>query len=311
MKTIQTQLLIIVILTFCVACTPEPRKVDITNDSIIIGNVEYFFPIGIDTFIHNYGPTSRETPNTNGITYVWDELGIFCETKDFQNITSIGFLINQGKNYKFLPDNTFDGNIFVNGQEINTTIPETRQNHFVGDISILSFYNLDEGYRYFVSVQQRMRPTDLDKFKPSSYEGEVIYFSDFNFKLAVIQELMYKKELLKPKFDIYEFIERHQERDIYIEEEGYDFIPEVTKYFEELKIPKELLDKVETLEQDGGNEIYGQLIRFWNGEDETFNIQSADDARSLPNLKKVVLFPSTDSTLKKSFETMGIQVEQI
>lgn len=96
-------------------------------------------------------------------------------------------------------------------------------------------------------------------------------FKDFNFKLAVIQVLMHEMELLTPTFDLYNFVKNHGGRKIDTEEEGYEIIPEVKEYFENLEIPSELLNQVEEIYQDGGNEICLQLIRSWDGEGEVFN----------------------------------------
>ncbi|GAA4276346.1 DUF6892 domain-containing protein [Aquimarina mytili] len=139
---------------------------------------------------------------------------------------------------------------------------------------------------------------------------EPITFTDFNFKLAVIQVLMYEKELIKPKFDLYEFVKQHQAREINIEDEGYDFIPEVTAYFENLKIDKNLATEVTEIYQDGGNEIYLELIRFWDGEDAAFDITSAKDAKQFPNLKRVTLFDASPE-LEDEFKNLGIEVEYL
>ena len=109
----------------------------------------------------------------------------------------------------------------------------------------------------------------------------MVEFKDFNFKLAVIQRLMYEQDVLEPRFDVYEFVKGYTARHIDIEEKGYDIIPEVRHYFEQLEIPSETLSLVEEIDQDGGDEIYLQLYPFWDGEDDVFNIQSADDAALL------------------------------
>ena len=40
---------------------------------------------------------------------------------------------------------------------------------------------------------------------------------------------------------------------------------------------------------DGGNEIYAQLIPFWDGEDDVFDIESLteEDILQFPNLKVI------------------------
>jgi len=136
--------------------------------------------------------------------------------------------------------------------------------------------------------------------------SDLVRFKDFNFKLAVIQRLMYEQNVLVPRFDVYEFVKGYTARQIDIEEEGYDIIPEVRQYFEQLKIPAETLPLVQEINQDGGDEIYGQLYPFWDGEDDVFNIQAADDAALLPNLKSVTLFYADDERILEEFKQRGI-----
>lgn len=134
-------------------------------------------------------------------------------------------------------------------------------------------------------------------------------FKDFNFKLAVIERLMYEQGVLTPRFDVYDFVEAYVERQIDIEEEGYDIIPEVRAYFEQLEIAAELLPRIEEINQDGGDTIYGQLCPFWDGEDDVFNIQSAEDAALLPNLRSVTLFYDEDQRILQEFRQRGIAAE--
>lgn len=110
--------------------------------------------------------------------------------------------------------------------------------------------------------------------------------ADFNFKLMVIQQLMYVEEVLLPKFNIWEFAENYTQRTIDIEEEGYAPIPEAMDYFKKLPIPKELLIDIEELLPNGGNEIYGQIIPFWDGETEDFMVENLADIAYLPRLKR-------------------------
>lgn len=146
-----------------------------------------------------------------------------------------------------------------------------------------------------------------DKYKIPEIEEELIEFKDFNFKLSIIQELMYFQEVLKPKFDLYEFADWYQERRITIEEEGYDFIPEVTQYFQEVPIPKSLAKYVTELSQDRGNDIYLRMFRFGDGEGDEFDIESAEDAKHFPNLKKVTLCYANKNVLKQ-FKKLGIEI---
>ena len=139
--------------------------------------------------------------------------------------------------------------------------------------------------------------------------SDSVQFKDFNFKLAVIERLMYQRDLLTPRFNVYNFAVAYTERQIDIEEEGYDIIPEVRAYFEQLEIPVALLPLIEEIDMDGGDEIYGQLCPFWDGEDDIFNIQSAEDAVLLPNLKSVTLFYDEDERILEEFRQRGIAAQ--
>ncbi|WP_375580434.1 hypothetical protein ABWH96_05195 [Marivirga tractuosa] len=156
------------------------------------------------------------------------------------------------------------------------------------------------------SVDDRVCTVPNDKYQIPEIKEELIEFKDFNFKLSVIQELMYFQEVLKPKFDLYEFVDWYQERRIDIEKEGYDFIPEVTRYFQELPIPKSLAKYVTNLSQDGSDDIYFSMLRFHDGEGDEFDIESAEDAKHFPNLKKVSLCYAKKSVFKE-FQILGIK----
>ena len=140
-------------------------------------------------------------------------------------------------------------------------------------------------------------------------KSKAIEFKDLNFKLAVIQELMYNKCLIEPEFDVYEFIESYDKRKIDVDEEGYEPIPEVLQYFENFEVPEELAKNIDYLSLDGGNEIYLQVCPYWDGEDDVFNIKSADDAVNFPNLKEVILFYDKDQSILEQFKKMGIEAE--
>ena len=57
------------------------------------------------------------------------------------------------------------------------------------------------------------------KYKRSKPIEPVLKFDTFNFKLAVIEVLMYEKELLTPKLDVYEFVKQYKLRKIDIDNE--------------------------------------------------------------------------------------------
>lgn len=149
-----------------------------------------------------------------------------------------------------------------------------------------------------------------DKYVIKKLNEEQLEFRDFGFKLLVIQELMYNKELLEPKFDLYEFVEWYDKRKIDIEKEGYEPISEVTQYFKDLPIPKRFASEITEIYQDGGNDIYMQLLRFGEGCEDYWDIETIEDAKQFPNLKKVILCYAKDHIVDE-LNSVGIKAEWI
>jgi hypothetical protein len=139
--------------------------------------------------------------------------------------------------------------------------------------------------------------------------SDPVTFKDLNFKLTVINALMYEQEIIQPPFDVHEFVAKHVDRKIDIEVEGYEVIPEVKAYFEAMELRPEQLAGITSLCQDGGDEIWLELCPFWDGEDDTFNIKSAEDAALLPKLKKITLFYDEDDAILKAFGERGVEAE--
>lgn len=137
----------------------------------------------------------------------------------------------------------------------------------------------------------------------------ITHFVDINFKLAVINHLMYERCVLGIKFDVYDFAKRYALRKIDVEVEGFDAIPEVKQYFAEFPILSEHLQSIEHLEQEGGDPIYTQVCPFWSGEDDLFNIRSAEDSVLFPHLKTVTLFFDDNDEILAGFRRRGIQAD--
>lgn len=197
----------------------------------------------------------------------------------------------------------FVGKIIVHGNEINKkhfnniTKQKYEVKHFTYTnktspclISISYNQIFDKGF-----VKPKLTK---DKYIIKKLDKEQIEFIDFGFKLCIIQELMYNKELLKPKFDLLEFIEWYDKRKINIEEEGYNPIPEVTQYFKDLPIPKKYAPEITEINQNDGD-IYFQLLRFGNGCENYWDIETTEDTLQFPNLKNAVLCYAKDNVIDK------------
>lgn len=135
-------------------------------------------------------------------------------------------------------------------------------------------------------------------------------FKDLNFKLAVIQQLMYSNDFLQPAFDVKTFVGPEKWQQIDHAKHPSKAVSGVRQFFKDLDIPQELLDKVEVLDQNY-HQAYHQVIPYWDGEGDEFNISSAEDVKLLPNLKRVILFYEREPKMKEAFEALGIETRYL
>jgi len=295
-------------------------NVEITEEGITIDGNLISFPISISHIKEIIGYHSRlipGSPDSNDI-YVWDPLGIYILVPvDTDLVAEINILISKTKGLAFLPKSTYRGNLIING--INIKDKKLKSDTYIfheekvgtNTVVIQIEKNDTSAIRSccIYPTPSKKEPKDPDKYKINPIKDNIV-FTDFNFKLLIIEELMYNKELLVPKIDVYEFTELYAKRDIDIEEEGYDPIPEIEEYFRALPISKEMATKVSSIYQDGGNKVYSQIIPFWDGEDEYFDLKSVEDAKYFPNLKKAVIF-GTDKELIENLKSYGIDAQPL
>jgi len=151
-----------------------------------------------------------------------------------------------------------------------------------------------------------------EKYSANFYnnmEEGYLQFDNFNFKLAIIQELMYDINVLQPEFDIYEFAKEYKGEEIDTESETV--IEPALEYFKNLQIPKSLAKEVGSFYMDGGNEVYMNIIPLWDGEDGYFDLNdvSLAELRQFPNLTEATILTDGFDKIKKIFDAAGIKVE--
>ncbi|PHS31840.1 MAG: hypothetical protein COA95_04965 [Methylophaga sp.] len=170
-----------------------------------------------------------------------------------------------------------------------------------------------------VHIQQLLQDAKNFKNAPKLYslnQKPSVVFSDLHFKLWVINELMYKKKLLTPRFDLEKLAEEHTTREISREDDGYSVIPEVKKYFKNVGISEELLLKVESIEISYTSEIYNHLWPFCDAGcgDELLSVSNKmiSDLALLPNLKKIIGLEELKPSNKviKVLEEKGVILEK-
>ena len=151
-----------------------------------------------------------------------------------------------------------------------------------------------------------------EKYSANFYdnmEEGYLQFDNFNFKLAIIQELMYDINVLQPEFDIYEFAKEYKGEEIDTESETV--IEPALEYFKNLLIPKSLAKEVGSFYMDGGNEVYMNIIPLWDGEDGFFDLNNVSlaELRQFPNLTEATILTDDFDKIKKIFDAAGIKVE--
>ncbi|MGW7052319.1 DUF6892 domain-containing protein [Streptomyces sp. NPDC054887] len=134
-------------------------------------------------------------------------------------------------------------------------------------------------------------------------------FKDFNFKLLVVEKLMYWDGTLGPEFSLEEHMRARGVADLhaYVEENEleYTVLDEARAYFEGLEISDELLATVGELTFDGGNQAFMECAPVWDGEDDLFDVRSLDDLSLVPNLKLFTGARSLTLTLPDALETLA------
>ena len=138
---------------------------------------------------------------------------------------------------------------------------------------------------------------------------EILHFDNLNFKLAIIEILMYDLNLLEPCFDIYDFADEYKEEEI--DTDSYTIIEPALNFFKELAIPKKFAQYVEKIYMDGGNDVYMNIIPQWDGEDEYFDLNNitSSELRQFPNLKEATIMSSNFDKVKEIFEAENIDIE--
>lgn len=306
-------------------------EIDISQNGVSINQQKFDFPFSLSILEEIFGKPERiwEADFNKQIDYkatskcVWDNLGLSVHYNQKNEIIEFDVLLSQQDKYSHSPEKEFQGKLTINGNRVDEIFIITEEDYLfkeikLGEIEVSASLTKQKENKHIWSIcvdkptpkPKKKNKKNSDKYKFKKIPGEKIEFTNFNFKLAIIEELMYNKELLTPKFDVYEFAELYSKREIDTYEDGYEPIPEIVEYFTALEIDKKFADQVTEIYQDGGNEIYMQVTPQWDGEDDMFNIQSFEDVKYFPNLKKMTLF-CTDEKIFEELKAKGIDAEPL
>ena len=178
------------------------------------------------------------------------------------------------------------------------------------------------GHSFEDNINYLVEKADIKKDVPKIYDMKMkpkIKFKDFTFKLMVIEALMYEESYIKPAFHLGLFAQECK-REIDMDADGYEIIPEVQKYYQNLDISQEDLDKVHTLKYGyfycNDLETYANMWpNFDAGCDQMLNVTSAaiKDLTLLPNLKKITgdnFADLLDEDFIQALHKHGVEVDE-
>ena len=263
------------------------------SDSGLLINNELLLEFSIARLTEVFGKP-RITPITDEESpykamYLWDGLGIYAFEKKDETLSTLAFRVVDDKDWqrRVTLDTWTVSCVYT--EKLSEALEDLSKKAIVKRVAQEAMPFRDYEVSYVPDEAYPSKEKDPNKWAVPQPEEKCLQFKSFNFKLAVVQELMYVQEVLKPKFDVYDFCENYTKRDIDPEEYYFEIIPEVKKWFQDLPIPASLASLVTELYFDGGNEIYAQLIPFWDGESDDFDIESLteEDIRQFPNLKTI------------------------
>lgn len=268
---------------------------------------------------------------------VWDELGLrgslAGDEQTVDTLTLFLSLSDKANTRKILPEREFSGSVLIGArdcrdntlkwQELTPSLHRLESGGFrlymltdlneASDTATGNADTVDADMTSPIRIElswQPPKPKKTNKYRITKPDEPLLVFKNLNFKLAVVQHLMYDKGLLEPRFDAHEFAAEYTRRKIDIDSEGYEPIPEILRWFEKLPVPARLAEYVTELEMDGGDEIYTQICPFWDGEDNRFSVDSIAESelKQFPKLKRVTLMSSRPEWIIPLFERLNIEV---
>ncbi|MFS9008678.1 DUF6892 domain-containing protein [Streptococcus infantis] len=313
--------------------THKKLEIDLQNNSMIINGTSLAFPLSLKDIEVVLGkPDQVVKKDGKFIKYIYDKLGFVFEHsfEVKQHLKSCEVYIDEehlitelclyfGEKVKpmwdegELPLNPCKTLITCNGKSPYFISDRQR----VGDFNLIlwtpygtNFNGIPEtitdtlSISYFPEVKH-----ERESYKLKETDEELLRFDNINFKLTIIQVLMYDLRVLKPYFDIYDFADEFSELEI--DTESMEIIQPALEYMMNLPIPKKYAEQVQEIYMDGGNEIYLNLIPQWDGEDDGFDLNevSLKELQQFPNLKQATIISSNFEHVKKTFDKQGVQVK--
>lgn len=316
------------------------NHIDILDNEIAINGNVLTFPMSYAEVRSVFGDARIQKDKRNWNYYIYDKLGLYFREgnvewlekqqayKDADHIITSVYLYVAGDpiDAGIRPARHYVGNVTFFGKKkehnilnrflgcyqdyIRTADGNLEMAHigaYVGGRDDDSNYAGDRFLKSLNIVYKPRKPKTPQNYVIQNTDEKCLVFDTFNFKLAVINELMYEQETLKPYFDIYEFMEFKK---VHWDLETGENVGAAVQFFKDLPIPATYADKVTTIYMDGGNEIYLNIAPLWDGEDDRFDIDNLTERelRQFPNLKSMTVITTELEKLQKICGNCGIEV---
>ncbi len=324
--------------------------IDVSDNSVTINGQLLEFPLSYDEIKTVLGEARIEEDNKHGrhISFIYDDLGIEFEGspeylsnlkkkkafKDKEHIIIALTLYVTGISFKNpKPAKNYEGSLTVLGQKINREktyrspagygyCPLFKNDgkekvwlHVCTSIHTddeMPFYDGDRLLKDINLTYQPERPKSNENYNIMVPDEDCLVFDTFNFKLAVVNELMYNQEVLKPYFDIYDYM-AFKKANWNLETDKN--VRAAVSFFKELPVPARLADLVTEINMDGSDDIYMQIAPEWDGRDDRFDFckLTESEIKQFKNLKKMTIFGNSNNVakLKKMCAPLGIEVEPL
>lgn len=146
-----------------------------------------------------------------------------------------------------------------------------------------------------------------------NYDFEYTYlrFDNLNFKLAVLQQLIFEKKVFKPEYDFGDFYEEVYQDDADYDEACEKYAQRALNYFTYLPVPTEFAKYINEINATIDDEIYYEIYPEWTGEDLFYiNRISEQEVTQFPKLKSITFWYMSDCVdeLIKQMRPLKIKV---
>lgn len=141
--------------------------------------------------------------------------------------------------------------------------------------------------------------------------GSSLHFDNINFKLAVLQQLIFEKKLFSPEYDFGDFYEMAYDDDADYEEEYEKYCARALQYFTYLSVPSEYAESITRIDASIDDDIYYEICPEWDGDDRFYiNEISEREAIQFPKLRDITFWYMSDCVeeLKKQLKPLKIKV---